>query len=150
MAIIARCDRSMAALHPGVIMVLHDMAIRASSGIVSEIRAAFGVNEGISANSHRQTYDGSDNRSSNGACPHSQRRLYQFGNRRKLGIARRNASVPGAAVIVRDKAMPPNRRNLSDDRPGTRRLQPQRDATPAGRTARHGYAASSPSTITLL
>lgn len=49
MAVIAFCDMMMCGLLPGVHILLHDMTIHASVGIVRKIGVAFGVNKGIAA-----------------------------------------------------------------------------------------------------
>ena len=49
MAVIADRDGVMAGLEPGVVVVLHDMAIRAGGRVVGEIRRPLGVDERIPA-----------------------------------------------------------------------------------------------------
>jgi hypothetical protein len=49
MTVVAVCNRSMAALNPGIVMVLHDVAVGAGGRIVAKVRAAFSVNEGVSS-----------------------------------------------------------------------------------------------------
>ena len=53
-AIVARRDRAMAGFNPGIEMVLHDVAVGAGAGIVAEIRAAFGIDERVTAEAHRR------------------------------------------------------------------------------------------------
>ena len=53
-AIVAGGDRAMARLHPGIEMVLHDVAVGAGLRVVREIRPAVGVDEGVATDSCRQ------------------------------------------------------------------------------------------------
>ena len=55
MAIVAGGHRAVARLHPGIIMVLHDMAVRARFRVVREVRSATGVDERVTTNSCRQS-----------------------------------------------------------------------------------------------
>ena len=57
MAIVADRDRMMWPTQPGFVMVVHDMAIRASLRIAGQIRAAFRINERVAANACSQTDD---------------------------------------------------------------------------------------------
>src|SRR5262249_38951146 len=53
-AVIARGDGAMGRFQPAVILLTHNMAIGSSRGGVHQVRLAFGVNEGIDAQSDRR------------------------------------------------------------------------------------------------
>ena len=53
-AIVAGRHRTVTGLHPGIIIILHDVAVSARFRVVREIRPAAGVNEGIATDSCRQ------------------------------------------------------------------------------------------------
>lgn len=61
-AVVAGRDRMMAGLHPGVVLRLHDMAIRAGRRIIREIRVSLGVDKCVAAKpeSHSQQNGGRD------------------------------------------------------------------------------------------
>ena len=64
MAIITNRNLSVAALHPAIKLVSHDVAVRARRWIVGHIRSAAGIAKGINAHPEQQTYDhGQQNRS---------------------------------------------------------------------------------------
>ena len=54
-AIVAGGYRTVTGLQPGIIIILHDVAVRTRLRVVREIRPTAGVDEGIAANSCRQT-----------------------------------------------------------------------------------------------
>ena len=55
-AIVTGGDGAVRGLHPAVILLIHDVTIRARSRIVGEIRISFGVNEGVQPQPHRQAH----------------------------------------------------------------------------------------------
>ena len=61
-AIVARCHRPVARFNPRVVMLLHDVAIRARLRIVGEIGAAFGVDKRVTSHSSRQAHRNPDRR----------------------------------------------------------------------------------------
>ena len=68
--IVAGGNRPMAGLDPGIEMILHDVAIGAGFGIVGEVRATLGVNEGECADTTGNTYRSSDDDPFNRARSH--------------------------------------------------------------------------------
>ena len=60
-AIVADRDGTMAGLEPCVVMILHNVAVRAGFRVVGQVRSTFGINEGEGANTagdtHRHTDD---------------------------------------------------------------------------------------------
>ena len=61
MAIITDSNCSMARLHPTAKLVLHDMAVHTCFRVVSHVRIATSVDEGVGANSDRQSDCNSQN-----------------------------------------------------------------------------------------
>ena len=59
-AIIASGDGTVAGLQPGVIVILHDMAVRACLRIVGEVGAAAGVDKGVPADPGREAEQDSE------------------------------------------------------------------------------------------
>ena len=53
-AIVTGGDRAVTGLQPGIIIILHDVAVRTRFRVVREIRPAAGVNERISSHASRQ------------------------------------------------------------------------------------------------
>ena len=66
MAIVAGGHRPMTGLHPGIKMILHDMAVRARLRVVGKVRSAASVDEGVATDSCRQSEQPAD-RDSRGA-----------------------------------------------------------------------------------
>ena len=70
-AIVACGGRTMAALNPGVEVVLHDVAIRAGCGVIGKIGGAFRIDEGVAGNPRRDANHRPDNCPSHHAGLHS-------------------------------------------------------------------------------
>lgn len=65
----------MAALVPGIVLLLHDVAVRASGRIVLQIRPPLGVRERVSANAEGQSEGRSHHRSFCDSSTHADLRL---------------------------------------------------------------------------
>ncbi len=57
-AVVARCYGVMGGLGPGVVVVLHHMAVRAGLWIVGQVGPTLRVDEGVAPNASRNPYDG--------------------------------------------------------------------------------------------
>jgi len=69
-AVITGRYTAMARLDPTIILILHDMAIHASLGIIGHVRAALGIDERESTHPERNAKSSAENRASDGRAFH--------------------------------------------------------------------------------
>ena len=79
MTIVADGDRTVAGFQPGVVMILHYMAVRARFGIIGQVRSSLGVDKGESADATCNPYCSSDDDSLYGCRPHPKESLAETG-----------------------------------------------------------------------
>jgi hypothetical protein len=61
MAIIAGGDGAVAGLTPAVVLLLHDVTVGASGGVVGQIRSTFGIGKRKATNTHSKADQGTKN-----------------------------------------------------------------------------------------
>ena len=66
---VADRHRMMAALGPGIVVVLHDMTVRADLRVVAHIREPFGIDERVRAHAHAGSCHGAQEHCRPGKYP---------------------------------------------------------------------------------